>query len=280
MSELGGWLLSHESALRLGAFAALLGLLLGLQWLRPLRGDGAHHRRQFTNLGLVLIDTALLRLAFPLLAFSLALSIEGRGVGLMPWLALPWLLEIGVTVLLLDLSIYWQHRLMHVIPPLWRLHRVHHSDTGFDVSTGVRFHPLEIGVSMAVKLGLVLLLGADPLAVLLFELLLSLGSLFTHADFALPAGLDRRLRWLLVTPSMHRIHHSSWQPETNSNYGFHLSIWDRLFSSYRAMPRTPEREMEIGLGEFRASPEQSLTALLLQPFRRSRPSPPEPSDDA
>jgi sterol desaturase/sphingolipid hydroxylase (fatty acid hydroxylase superfamily) len=156
---------------------------------------------------------------------------------------------------------------MHVVPLLWRLHRVHHSDTGFDLSTGVRFHPLEIAVSMGVKLGLVLVLGVDPLAVLLFELLLSLGSLFTHTDIALPAALDRRLRWLLVTPSMHRIHHSTWQPETDSNYGFHLSLWDRVFGSYRAQPRQPEEQMPIGLEHFRTADEQTLPALLLQPFR-------------
>jgi sterol desaturase/sphingolipid hydroxylase (fatty acid hydroxylase superfamily) len=262
-------LVEHEGALRLGGFLAVIALLALWQWRRPLRGDGAPARRQAVNLGLVLIDTALLRLAFPLLAIGLALQLQGRGIGLMPMLAWPLWLELTLTVLIFDLAIYWQHRLLHVIPLLWRLHRVHHSDTGFDFSTGVRFHPLEIALSMLLKLGLVLALGAHPLAVLIFELLLSLGALFTHADAALPPALDRRLRWLLVTPSMHRIHHSSWRPETDSNYGFHLSFWDRLFRSYRASPRTPEAEMQIGLEDFRSEPEQSLSALLLQPFRRT-----------
>jgi sterol desaturase/sphingolipid hydroxylase (fatty acid hydroxylase superfamily) len=280
MSEWASALIAQEGPLRLGGFLLAAVLLLLWQWRRPLRGDGRGQRRQAVNLGLVLVDTALLRLAFPLLAIGLALRIQGQGIGLMPALAWPLWLQIPLTVLLLDLAIYWQHRLMHAIPLLWRLHRVHHSDTGFDVSTGVRFHPFEIALSMGLKLGLVLALGAHPLAVLIFELLLSLGALFTHADAALPTKLDRRLRWLLVTPSMHRIHHSSWRPQTDSNYGFHLSIWDRLFRSYTAQPRTPEAQMQIGLQQFRSAPEQTLGALLLQPLRRAARPQPETAADA
>lgn len=272
------WLIEREGPLRLAAFV-LVGLALwGLQRRFALRGDGRADRRLLRNLGLVLIDSLLLRLAFPLLAVALALAVEARGGGLFGWLAWPAWLELVLALLLLDLAIYWQHRLFHRIPLFWRLHRVHHSDTAFDVSTGVRFHPLEIAASMGIKLGLVLLLGPAALAVLLFELLLSLGSLFTHSDFALPAGLDRRLRWLLVTPSMHRVHHSTWRPETDSNYGFHLSIWDRLFGSYRAAPREPERDMPIGLEQFRAPAEQTLWQLLLQPLRSTRPAAAKPAD--
>ncbi len=267
MNEWHTWLLGNEGALRLGAFAGVLALLLTLQWLRPLRRDGRGQRRQLTNLLLISIDTLLLRLAFPVLAVGLALQLERHGFGLLPALGLPFWLSCLLAVLLLDLAIYWQHRWMHVVPLLWRLHRLHHSDTGFDVTTGLRFHPFEMAVSMVYKLALVALIGAPALAVLVFELLLSAGALFTHADFALPRALDRRLRWLLVTPSMHRIHHSTWQPETDSNYGFHLSIWDRLFGSYRAQPRQPEAQMPIGLEYFRSSTEQRLPALLLQPFR-------------
>jgi sterol desaturase/sphingolipid hydroxylase (fatty acid hydroxylase superfamily) len=144
---------------------------------------------------------------------------------------------------------------------------VHHSDLAFDATTGVRFHPFEIALSMGIKLALIALLGPPALAVLAFEVLLSSGALFTHADFALPASLDRALRRLLVTPSMHRIHHSDLRDETDSNYGFHLSVWDRLFRSYREAPRTPEASMTIGLRRFREPHEQSLWALLLQPFR-------------
>jgi len=280
MPEWAQDLITHEGALRLGAFVAVVALLLLWQWWRPVRGDGAPGQRQAVNLGVVLVDTALLRLGFPLLAVGLAVQIQGRDTGLMPALSWPLWLEIALTVLLLDLAIYWQHRLMHSVPLLWRLHRVHHSDTGFDVSTGVRFHPLEIALSMLLKLGLVLALGAHPLAVLIFELLLSLGSLFTHVDAALPVAHDRRLRWLLVTPSMHRIHHSSWPRETDSNYGFHLSIWDRLFRSYTAQPCVAEARMQIGLHAFRSAPEQTLGALLLQPFRRSARRPTENASDA
>lgn len=260
-------LVLNEGPLRLGAFGGVLALLLVLQWLRPLRGDGRGQRRQATNLLLIALDTLLLRLMFPVLAVGLALQLESQRIGLLPQLGLPFWLDCVIAVLLLDLAIYWQHRLMHGVPLLWRLHRLHHSDTGFDVTTGLRFHPFEMTLSLVYKLALVAALGAPALAVLVFELLLSAGALFTHADFALPPALDRRLRWLLVTPSMHRIHHSTWRPETDSNYGFHLSIWDRLFGSYRAQPRAPEEAMAIGLGYFRSQREQSLPSLLLQPFR-------------
>lgn len=276
MPEWANVLLANEGPLRLVAFAGVLSLLLVLQWLRPLRGDGRGQRRQATNLLLIALDTLLLRLAFPVLAVGLALQLEGQGVGLLPQLGLPFWPDCVIAVLLLDLAIYWQHRLMHVVPLLWRLHRLHHSDTGFDVTTGLRFHPFEMALSMVYKLAVLTALGAPALAVLVFELLLSIGALFTHADFALPPALDRRLRWLLVTPSMHRIHHSTWRPETDSNYGFHLSLWDRLFGSYREAPRAPETVMPIGLEYFRTRHEQTLPSLLLQPFRPQPPSEHDP----
>lgn len=268
-----GWLVQHEAALRGFAFAGLLALLALAERLWPARGDARAARRQAVNLGLVLIDTALLRWLFPLLAVGLALRMQAQDAGLFNRLDWPAWLALPLAVLALDLAIYWQHRLMHAVPLLWRLHRVHHSDVAFDVTTGVRFHPLEIALSMAIKLGLVYLLGPDPRAVVAFELLLSLGSLLTHTDIALPPRPDRALRRLLVTPSMHRIHHSVRREETDSNYGFHLSIWDRLFGSYRAAPAEPERGMPIGLVEFRAPAEQGLWALLAQPLRDPRRTP-------
>lgn len=276
MPEWAHALVANEGPLRLAAFAGVLALLLVLQWLRPLRGDGRGQRRQATNLLLIALDTVLLRLAFPVLAVGLALQLESQHVGLLPRLGLPFWLDCLLAVVLLDLAIYWQHRWMHVVPLLWRLHRLHHSDTGFDVTTGLRFHPFEMALSLVYKLAVLTALGAPALAVLVFELLLSVGALFTHADFALPPALDRRLRWLLVTPSMHRIHHSTWQPETDSNYGFHLSLWDRLFGSYRAQPRAPEASMPIGLEYFRSTREQTLYSLLLQPFRPQSSSEHEP----
>jgi sterol desaturase/sphingolipid hydroxylase (fatty acid hydroxylase superfamily) len=268
MSE---WL-NHEAAIRLGAFACAVVALALLQWHLPLRGDGRPARRQLTNLGLVVIDTLLLRLAFPVLAVAWAVVQHNQGHGLFARVDAPAWLEILAAIVLLDLVIYWQHRLFHRVPVLWRLHRVHHADTAFDLTTGVRFHPLEILVSMGIKLAAIRVLGADPAAVLLFELVLNLGSLWTHSDFALPRAIDRRLRWLIVTPSMHRIHHSVLRNETDSNYGFHLSVWDRLFGSYTKEPQGSEASMLIGLERFRSDREQGLIALLLNPLRSERPA--------
>lgn len=259
------WLLQNEAQLRLGVFLSLLALILIVQQLRPLRKLPGGLQRSATNVALVVLDTLLLRVAFPLLAFDLALRMEASGTGLLQ--PLPTLVAAISGIVLLDLAIYWQHRLLHVVPFLWRLHRVHHADLGFDVTTAVRFHPLEIVVSMLIKLGLIALLGVPAVAVLLFELILNAGALFTHGNFSLPSRLDRALRWVIVTPDMHRIHHSVHREETNSNYGFHLSIWDRLFGSYVAMPIDGQREMDIGLHEFREPRDQTLWALLLNPFR-------------
>ncbi|NGP52360.1 sterol desaturase family protein [Thioalkalivibrio sp. XN8] len=258
-------LTQNEGLLRLLAFGAVFALLLFAQWRWPARGDGRPSRRQAVNLGMVLLGTAVLRFGFPVLAVGWAVVIHGGGLfGQLPW---PAWLEFALAVLLLDLTLYWQHRLMHQVPLLWRLHRVHHCDTAFDVTTGVRFHPLEIALSMGLKLGVITLLGPHPAAVLAFEVLLSLGSLFTHTDIAFPRKLDRPVRWLFVTPSMHRIHHSTWRRETDSNYGFHLSVWDRLFRSYTAEPREDERRMPIGLEQWREPRDQGLVSLLLNPFR-------------
>jgi len=207
---------THEAAMRLSAFGAVLLLLAALQWHWPTRGDGRPARRQLTNLTLALIDSLVLRVFFPMLAVSLAITVESRSDGLLGAVAWPYWLEFTLAVLVFDLAIYWQHRLLHQIPLLWRLHRVHHSDIAIDVTSGVRFHPLEIAVSMGLKLGLVWVLAPPPAAVVVFELLLSVGSLITHADYALSSGLDRRVRWLLVTPSMHRIHHSTRRDETTA----------------------------------------------------------------
>lgn len=266
----GAWLLAHEGSIRLGAFIGVLIVIALIERHWPARSDAGGAQRTLTNASLVVIGSVVLRVGFPLLAVGLAVRIHGAAGGLFGALHWPAALEIALAIIMLDLAIYWQHRLFHVIPLFWRMHRVHHSDVAFDVSTGVRFHPFEIVASMLLKLALVALLGADPLAVIAFELLLSLGSLITHGNYAFPATIDRRIRWLLVTPSMHRIHHSVRREETDSNYGFHLSIWDRLFASYRAQPQRPEREMLIGIDAFREPSAQRLPALLAQPFKTPR----------
>jgi len=259
------WLLGHEAQVRLAVFLTLFGLLLVLQRVRPLRKLPGGWRRSATNIALVVIDTAILRVAFPLLAFDLATRLDAAGGGLLQ--SLPPAPAIIAGVLLLDVAVYWQHRVLHILPFLWRLHRVHHADVEFDVTTAVRFHPLEIVLSMAIKLGLIAVLGIPALAVLIFELALSAGSLFTHANIALPPRIDRAVRWVFVTPDMHRIHHSVHTDETDSNFGFHLSFWDRIFGSYRDYPRDDQTTMTIGLHEFRDDRDQTLWSLLLNPFR-------------
>lgn len=259
------WLLAHEPQVRLGAFLAVFAILIVAQRVKPRREVSGDWHRKATNLLLVLVDTAILRVAFPLLAFDLAMRLEETGDS--PLYTLPPWAGVVAGIVLLDVAIYWQHRLLHLVPLFWRLHRVHHADTGFDVTTAVRFHPLEIVLSMGIKLGLIALLGVPALSVLLFEIALSAGSLFTHSNVGLPVSLDRRLRWLFVTPDMHRIHHSVHKDETNSNFGFHLSIWDRIFGSYRAIPRDGQTTMQIGLHEFREQRDQTLLALLVNPLR-------------
>ncbi|MEQ8207330.1 MAG: sterol desaturase family protein [Woeseia sp.] len=261
------WLLGNEPQVRLAVFLSVFALLLAAQQWAPRRDMHLGWRRLLSNISLVVIGTLLLRVAFPVLAFGLALRLEADGGGLAA--LLPYWLAIIVGVVLLDCAIYWQHRLLHKIPILWRLHRVHHADVGFDVTTAVRFHPIEFALSMAIKLGLIALFGVPALAVLIFEILLNAGALFTHANIRLPATFERRLRWLLVTPEMHRIHHSVHKDETNSNFSFHLSLWDRLFGSYRDQPRDGHISMQIGLHEFRESREQTIWALVLNPFRKN-----------
>lgn len=259
------WIQTYEPALRLGAFAGVLLVLLVAQHLWPRRSlDGL--ARMGINLGIAVVNTLVLRLCFPVLAVGTAVWAGEREWGLFNQLPVINLLEVVLAVILLDMIIYWQHRLMHAVPVLWRLHRMHHSDLAFDVTTGVRFHPLEMVLSMLIKMAAVVLLGAAPVAVILFEVLLSITSLFEHANLRLPAGLDRALRILIVTPDMHRVHHSVYRDETDSNFGFNLSVWDRWFASYRPQPRDGHTGMQIGLREFRQTSDQSMLGLLRQPF--------------
>ncbi|HSF65007.1 MAG TPA: sterol desaturase family protein, partial [Paracoccaceae bacterium] len=231
-------LAAQEGPLRLGVFLAVLAVMAAWELAAPLRrAEVPRVIRWSNNIGLVALDTAIVRLVFPLAAVGVAAWAQGAGFGLLQWLALPGWLAVPLAMVALDLGIWAQHVLFHKVPWLWRLHRVHHADTHFDVTTGVRFHPIEILVSMAIKMALVAALGAPVLAVLLFEIMLSAGALFTHANLSLPARMDAALRRVIVTPDMHRIHHSVRRVETDSNYGFNLSVWDRLFGTYRAVPQ-------------------------------------------
>lgn len=261
------WLLAHEIALRSGIFASLFLLFALMQALRPFRGVTSLWRRFARHLLLATLGTLLARLLFPLVAIAVAAEVDAANFGLLQLGDIPFALQVLAGVVLLDLVIYVQHRIFHRVPWLWRLHRMHHSDTEFEVSTAIRFHPLEIALSMLIKICMIVICGVPALAVLLFEILLNATALFSHADISLPPRLDRRLRWLLVTPDMHRIHHSTVPVETNSNFGFCLSIWDRLLETYRSGSLRDPATMPIGLEQFRASREQGLLPLLSQPFR-------------
>ena len=258
---------AHATGLRLLVFVATLALMLVLERLLPRRKrPPQRHLRWPANFGLVLIDSLLLRLLLPVTAYGVAVLAQQRGWGLFNLLALPAWLSVALCWLLLDGAIYAQHRAMHAVPLLWRLHRVHHSDIEFDTSTALRFHPLEILLSMLWKMALVLALGAPALAVLLFEVALNAAALFNHANIRLPG--DSVLRRWLATPDFHRVHHSVLRAETDSNYGNVLSVWDYLFKTYTPQPRSGHESMQIGLPAWREPDRQSLLRLLLQPFDR------------
>lgn len=261
-------LMQQEPFLRLGSFLTVWLSLCLIEALRPRRNDPPRRWRRWTaNLGLVAIDSLLLRLLFPAAAVGSAVIARQQGWGVLPGLDLPaWLLFL-ITILALDFLVWAQHVLFHAVPALWRLHRVHHSDTMFDATTGLRFHPLEILFSMVLKTGVIVVLGAPPAAVLMFEILLNATSLFNHGNIELPRGLDRWLRLVLVTPDMHRVHHSWYPDETNSNFGFNLPWWDRLLGTYQARPRDGHRDMTLGINLFRRQRDGRLDRLLWQPLQ-------------
>jgi sterol desaturase/sphingolipid hydroxylase (fatty acid hydroxylase superfamily) len=266
-------LLRHESALRLGCFVAVLLLMMLWEWRQPRRPLSLPRIRRWpANLGIIVVDSLVVRLTFPVLAVGVAGLAEAKGWGLFHALDAPFGLAFVASLLLLDLTIYAQHVLFHKLPLLWRLHRMHHTDLDFDVTTALRFHPLEIVLSMLIKLVVVVLLGAPPLAVMLFEVILNATAMFNHGNIRLPERWDRMLRWLLVTPDMHRVHHSVRPEETDRNFGFNLPWWDRLFGTYRDQPREGHAGMTIGLEYFRDRRATTLTGLLLQPFLNERPS--------
>lgn len=260
---------SNPDALRLIVFSGIFAAMAMWESIAPLRHSPLPRRLRWSNnLALLLTGNALLKLVFPLGAAGFAAFVAGRGWGLFNRTGWPDWLELGLAFVVLDLVIYLQHRLFHAAPWLWRLHRVHHADTGFDVTTALRFHPLEIALSMAIKLAAIALFGASAEAVLLFEIVLNGAAMFNHGNVTLPRWLERGLRLLIVTPDMHRIHHSVLMGEAGSNYGFNLSCWDRLFASYTAAPSRPQETMPIGLDHFRAPREAWLDRMLLQPFRQ------------
>ena len=271
---------AHEPAVRLTIFIAVFGLIAIYEAVAPRRPRMISRRIRWpNNLAIPLLNTLLVRTLFPATAVGMAILAEERGWGLFHFVApLPAWLVVMAAVVLLDLAIYLQHVLVHAVPLLWRLHRMHHADLDVDVTTGARFHPIEIVLSMILKFGVIVALGAPPLAVLVFEVLLSAGSLFNHANLRLSPRADGVLRWLVVTPDMHRVHHSVEPMETNSNFGFTLPWWDRLCGTYRAQPAAGHEGMILGLAQFRTPNDLRLDRLLLQPFLDDA-APPAVTDD-
>jgi sterol desaturase/sphingolipid hydroxylase (fatty acid hydroxylase superfamily) len=223
-------------------------------------------RRWSTNLSLVLVNTLVVRFTLPILPVGLAIILQERGWGILNIIDLPHWTKIVLAVLILDGVVYLQHVLFHFLPTLWRLHRMHHADLDIDVTTGNRFHPLEILISIGIKLAAVSLIGPPVFAVVAFEVVLNACAQFNHGNIRLPETVDRWLRLFLVTPDMHRVHHSVIPRETNSNFGFNVPWWDRLFGTYREQPEQGHLGMNIGLKEYRDPSKLTLVRLLLQPF--------------
>jgi sterol desaturase/sphingolipid hydroxylase (fatty acid hydroxylase superfamily) len=264
-------LLRYEPALRLGCFFTVLLAMMLWEWRQPRRVLNLPRIRRWpANLGIIVVDSVVVRLVFPVLAVGAAGLAETRGWGLFHGLDAPFGLALIASLLALDLVIYTQHVVFHKVPLLWRLHRMHHTDLDFDVTTALRFHPLEIALSMLIKLAVVVLLGAPPAAVMLFEVILNATAMFNHGNVRLPERWDRVLRWVMVTPDMHRVHHSVRPEETDRNFGFNLPWWDRLFGTYRDQPRDGHAGMTIGLEYFRDRRATGLSDLLLQPFLNER----------
>ena len=262
-------LLLHEPAIRLGFFFGVFAVMALWELLAPRRAPSVSKAWRWTNnLGIVFLNTALVRVVFPTTAVAVALAAGANRWGVLNHLALPEWLEIVTAVAALDFAIWLQHVMFHAVPALWRLHRVHHADLDYDVTTGARFHPIEILLSMLIKFAAILVLGPPAVAVLIFEVALNATSMFNHGNVRLPLALDRLLRLAVVTPDMHRVHHSIEDHETNSNFGFNLSLWDRLFGTYKAQPDAGHERMTIGIREHRDEREvDRLPGMLALPFR-------------
>lgn len=258
--------MSDEAWIRLSIFIAVLLLMAAWELVVPQRKLIQGYRRWPANLGIVLLNGLMVRLLLPAGAVGAALWASAQGWGLLNLLELPYWATILIAVILLDLVIYLQHRVVHAVPILWRLHMVHHADRDIDVTTGLRFHPIEILLSMLIKMATVVLIGAPAVAVVIFEVILNGMAMFNHSNIRLPKIWDTVIRTLLVTPDMHRVHHSVIKRETNSNYGFNLSIWDRLFGTYIAQPEKGHIDMTIGLNQFQSQPTGRLLWMLRLPF--------------
>jgi sterol desaturase/sphingolipid hydroxylase (fatty acid hydroxylase superfamily) len=266
--NLDSLLTAHELSVRLGFFFGTFAIMAAWELVAPRRALTVSKAvRWGNNLGLVVLNSVVLRLLFPAAAVGMAVFAREQGWGLLHYFDVPFVVALVVSVIAMDFVIYLQHVMVHALPALWRLHRVHHADLDYDVTTGSRFHPLEIILSMLIKFATIMVLGPPVAAVVIFEVLLNATAMFNHANVRLPARIDRVLRLFVVTPDMHRVHHSVEDDETNSNFGFNLPWWDRLFGTYRDQPRGGHEGMTIGINTFREPRQVAwLPGMLTMPF--------------
>ncbi len=256
-----------DTTIRLTIFLSVLLLMALLEFIAPKKASVQSRKRRWpTNLGLSIINTLVLRILGPVSAVSLADTLMYKGWGLLAQLPLPFYIDLVLAFILLDLAIYAQHIASHKIPLLWRIHRVHHADKDIDVTTALRFHPLEALISMLYKCLIIFLLGPVTIAVIVFETILNASAMFNHTNVKLPLGIDRYLRYFIVTPDMHRVHHSSTNSETDTNFGFCMAIWDRIFKTYQAQPSAGHQNIDIGLSDFSQQKTESLSWSLCSPF--------------
>ncbi|HEB56861.1 MAG TPA: sterol desaturase family protein [Gammaproteobacteria bacterium] len=262
------FVLANEVSIRLSFFFGIFALMAMWEWMAPRRVlQVSKLLRWSNNLGLVFLNSVILRLLFPVAAVGVAAFAHAQGWGLFNYYSLPDFVAIIAAVIIMDFIIYLQHVMVHAIPALWRLHRVHHADLDYDVTTGARFHPLEIILSMLIKFATILLLGPPVVAVIIFEVVLNAMAMFNHGNVGLPDSMDKLLRYFVVTPDMHRVHHSVENDEANSNFGFSLSWWDRLLGTYREQPRAGHENMTIGIHKFRELKQSTwITGMLSMPF--------------
>jgi len=272
--QLESWILLHENTLRLTCFLSIFFLIAIFEWIKPRRIQSAYRpNRWFINLALASISTLAIRLIVPMGLIAIALEIKQQNLGLFNLISLPYWLSILLAIAVLDFSIYWQHRLFHKVPILWRIHKVHHSDRSYDVSTGFRFHPLEIILSIFIKIFIISLFGIPAIAIIIFEVLLNALAMFNHGNINIPRSIDTQLRRFIVTPDMHRVHHSEISREHNSNFAFNISFWDRLFNSYTAQPSRGHQKIDIGLKEYPSEKRtKNLLFLLKMPFFNNKDS--------
>ena len=262
------FIFNNEGAWRLNIFIILFAIMFLWETFLPRRkSSSVTPSRRINNLGIMLIYTLIIRFTIPLLPVGAAVYATQHSWGLFNLIELPSILAIIFAIVILDLIIYLQHRIFHEVPLFWKLHRMHHTDVEIDVTTGIRFHPIEIILSLLIKIVLVILLGAPAIAVLIFEIMLSSCSVFNHSNVRIPQKVDRVLRWFIVTPDVHRVHHSVIRTETDSNFGFSVTWWDRIFGTYCAQPKAGHLGMDIGIEEFREKTDSRVDQLLIQPFK-------------